>query len=163
MDKHQELSLSPSVVGLPDPATLATSSFPVPEPTLDNSQAHYHPAHDQYFAEQEQHHHTLGTAESDHHQHHDQHQQQQQQDDQEGSTSTSVLLTRPTLLPPRPHDAPCPEQLAFNSKAEFKQWLHVESQWCHFVQRRTTTPEKRAIERLKAREKAHENLLACKL
>jgi hypothetical protein len=46
------------------------------------------------------------------------------------------------------------------NRAEFDVWFEGESSWCHFVQRRTTTPEKRAEERLRARIKAHERMLA---
>lgn len=55
---------------------------------------------------------------------------------------------------------PHPEMLAFTNRAEFDVWFEGESSWCHFVQRRTTTPQKRAEERLRARVKAHEKMLA---
>lgn len=72
------------------------------------------------------------------------------------SSSHMAPFSRPT----RDDNTPHPELLAFSNRAEFDVWFEGESSWCHFVQRRTTTPEKRAEERLRARIKAHERLLA---
>ncbi|BEJ11383.1 hypothetical protein CspHIS471_0108050 [Cutaneotrichosporon sp. HIS471] len=66
----------------------------------------------------------------------------------------------PFSRPQRDDTTPHPELLSFTNRAEFDVWFEGESSWCHFVQRRTTTPEKRAEERLRARIKAHERMLA---
>lgn len=59
----------------------------------------------------------------------------------------------------RDDDTPLPQHLTFQTRTMFDEWLEAECSWCHFVQRRTTTPEKRAEERVKGRIKAHEKLL----
>ncbi|WWC64684.1 uncharacterized protein I303_107295 [Kwoniella dejecticola CBS 10117] len=56
-------------------------------------------------------------------------------------------------------DTPLPLFLTFGSRPDFLRWLDAESSWCHFVQRRTTTPDKRSAERLQARIRAHERSL----
>ncbi|WWC71920.1 uncharacterized protein I206_105879 [Kwoniella pini CBS 10737] len=56
-------------------------------------------------------------------------------------------------------DTPLPLYLHFGSKNHFLRWLDAESSWCHFVQRRTTTPDKRSAERLQARMRAHQRSL----
>ena len=76
----------------------------------------------------------------------------------------------PTVNPPvhhapysrqmRDESTPHPEHIQFNNRAMFEEWLEGERSWCHLVQRRTTTPEKRAEERIKARIKAHEKMIA---
>lgn len=65
----------------------------------------------------------------------------------------------PYSKPDRNEETPHPEHMTFDNRSEFESWLQGESSWCHFVQRRTTTPHKRAAERAKAREKAHEKAL----
>jgi hypothetical protein len=72
---------------------------------------------------------------------------------------------------PEPHIAPHsrsvrdvnthahPEWLVFPDRAAFEGWFAGESSWCHYVQRRTTTPQKRAEERIKGRIKAYEQSL----
>ncbi|ORX40698.1 hypothetical protein BD324DRAFT_654461 [Kockovaella imperatae] len=65
----------------------------------------------------------------------------------------------PFSKPERAEGALCPEHYKFPSKAEFDIWLAGESSWCHYVQRRTTTPQQRADERMRARVKAHERAL----
>lgn len=74
--------------------------------------------------------------------------------------SVSAAHLAPFSRPQRGDTTPHPELLVFANRAEFDVWFEGESSWCHFVQRRTTTPEKRAEERLRARIKAHENMLA---
>ena len=66
----------------------------------------------------------------------------------------------PFSKPMRDENTPFPEHYAFSTRAEFNIWLAGESSWCHYVQRRTTTPAKRAEERMRARLKAHERALA---
>ena len=60
----------------------------------------------------------------------------------------------------RQDDDPHPEHMQFVTKSDFDIWFAGETSWCHFVQRRTTTPEKRAQERMRARRAAHEKALA---
>ncbi|OCF61215.1 hypothetical protein L486_00861 [Kwoniella mangroviensis CBS 10435] len=50
---------------------------------------------------------------------------------------------------------PLPLYLQFPNKGQFLRWLDAENSWCHFVQRRTTTPDKRSAERLQSRIRAH--------
>jgi hypothetical protein len=75
-------------------------------------------------------------------------------------------ITNPTIhlapfsRPDRDDDSPHPEHIRFPTKAEFESWFAGEDSWCHFVQRRVTTPEKRSEERAKARIRAHERALA---
>ncbi|GFZ48565.1 hypothetical protein JCM24511_06313 [Saitozyma sp. JCM 24511] len=75
-------------------------------------------------------------------------------------------ITNPTIhlapfsRPERDDDSPHPEHIHFPTKAEFESWFAGEDSWCHFVQRRVTTPEKRSEERAKARIRAHERALA---
>ena len=71
-----------------------------------------------------------------------------------------VVHQAPFVKPARGDDTPYPEHLLFANRVEFEAWLSGESSWCHYVQRRTTTPEKRAEERMRARLKAHERALA---
>lgn len=59
----------------------------------------------------------------------------------------------------RDDDWPLPEHQTFTTREMFTEWLEGESSWCHFVQRRTTTPQKRAEERVRGRIKAHEKML----
>ncbi|WVW86052.1 hypothetical protein I302_108090 [Kwoniella bestiolae CBS 10118] len=54
---------------------------------------------------------------------------------------------------------PLPLYLLFQDKTQFLRWLDAESSWCHFVQRRTTTPDKRSAERLQSRIRAHNRSL----
>ncbi|WVF73016.1 hypothetical protein IAT40_007834 [Kwoniella sp. CBS 6097] len=54
---------------------------------------------------------------------------------------------------------PYPEYYIFASREKFTQWLEAESSWCHYVQRRTTTPDKRSAERFQARIRAHNRQL----
>ena len=68
----------------------------------------------------------------------------------------------PFIRPQRGDDTPHPEQLLFKARGDFEEWLGGESSWCHYVQRRVTNPEKRAEERLKARLRAHDRILAGK-
>jgi hypothetical protein len=58
---------------------------------------------------------------------------------------------------------PCPEHFHFSSRAEFDLWFAGETSWCHFVQRRSTTPDTRAEERMKMRIRAYERALAGEL
>lgn len=77
------------------------------------------------------------------------------------SVNVAIAHVAPFARPNRTDEAtPHPETLEFSSRPDFEVWFQGESSWCHFVQRRTTTPEKRAKERLRARIKAHEKLLA---
>jgi hypothetical protein len=75
-------------------------------------------------------------------------------------------ITNPTIhlapfsRPERDDDSLHPEHIHFPTKAEFESWFAGEDSWCHFVQRRVTTPEKRSEERAKARIRAHERALA---
>lgn len=61
----------------------------------------------------------------------------------------------------RPPDTPHPEEFSFATKQEFETWIEGELCWCHYIQRRVTTPQKRAEERVRAREKAYEKKMAC--
>ncbi|KAL7418310.1 hypothetical protein Q5752_006768 [Cryptotrichosporon argae] len=70
------------------------------------------------------------------------------------------IYLAPFARPDRDESTPHPLEMTFATRPEFEQWLEGESSWCHFVQRRFTTPEKRAEERLRARVKAHERLVA---
>ncbi|KAL1409967.1 hypothetical protein Q8F55_003966 [Vanrija albida] len=85
---------------------------------------------------------------------------QPQLDTQQLPLITPPAHIAPFSRPQRDDNTPHPEILAFANRAEFEVWFEGESSWCHFVQRRTTTPEKRAEERLRARIKAHERMLA---
>ncbi|CAK9785989.1 hypothetical protein CC85DRAFT_285681 [Cutaneotrichosporon oleaginosum] len=76
------------------------------------------------------------------------------------SVNMSASHMAPFSRPHRDDSTAHPELLSFTNRAEFDVWFEGESSWCHFVQRRTTTPEKRAEERLRARIKAHERMLA---
>ncbi|WRT70328.1 uncharacterized protein IL334_007326 [Kwoniella shivajii] len=69
------------------------------------------------------------------------------------------LHIAPFSKPIRDESTPLPLYLLFDSKANFIRWLDAESSWCHFVQRRTTTPDKRSAERLQARIRAHNRSL----
>ncbi|ORY26694.1 hypothetical protein BCR39DRAFT_540463 [Naematelia encephala] len=69
-------------------------------------------------------------------------------------------LIAPFVKPDRSDDTPHPEYIMFSSRVLFEAWIKGESSWCHFVQRRTTTPDKRSVERMRARERAHERSLA---
>ncbi|KAI9633924.1 uncharacterized protein MKK02DRAFT_38596 [Dioszegia hungarica] len=69
-------------------------------------------------------------------------------------------LHYPLVRPQRDDNTPYPEEHVFPTKAEFDVWMAAESSWCHYVQRRITNPEKRADERAKARDRAHERKLA---
>ena len=73
-----------------------------------------------------------------------------------------IVHAAPFSKPNRNERTPYPEHLLFPARAKFEIWLSGESSWCHYVQRRTTTPEKRAEERMRARLKAHERALAGK-
>ena len=85
-------------------------------------------------------------------------------DDQVGDESRPIISpfvhSAPFSRPDRDENTPHPQHLVFTNRAEFEAWLEGESSWCHYVQRRTTTPEKRADERLRARIKAYERTLA---
>lgn len=59
----------------------------------------------------------------------------------------------------RTESSPHPEHLLFPIKEMFMEWFDGEKSWCHYVQRRTTTPAKRSEERIKARLRAHEKML----
>ena len=72
-----------------------------------------------------------------------------------GAVSQPTVHSAPFNRPKRGQDTPCPELYVFANKAEFNVWLEGESSWCHYVQRRNTNPDKRAEERLRARQKAH--------
>lgn len=76
------------------------------------------------------------------------------------SVNVAIAHVAPLTRPNRDDQTPHPEILDFQCRADFEQWFQGESSWCHFVQRRTTTPEKRAKERLRARIKAHEKMLS---
>lgn len=76
-----------------------------------------------------------------------------------GAMGVASAHIAPFSRPQRDDSTPHPENMAFANRAEFEVWFEGESSWCHFVQRRTTTPEKRAEERLRARIKAHERML----
>ena len=85
----------------------------------------------------------------------------------EGKTGDAENPTRnpPSFYAPfakfeREEDTPNPENIVFDDRAKFNEWLGGESSWCHFVQRRTITPERRAEERLKARKKAHDKAVS---
>lgn len=71
-----------------------------------------------------------------------------------------IIHAAPFIRPNRDEHTPYPEHLVFPARERFEIWLSGESSWCHYVQRRTTTPEKRAEERMRARLKAHERALA---
>jgi len=79
---------------------------------------------------------------------------------EDNPTVDPPIHTAPYSKPDR-DDAttPNPEHILFTTRYLFNVWLEGESSWCHFVQRRTTTPEKRAEERMKARIKAHEKMI----
>lgn len=66
----------------------------------------------------------------------------------------------PFSRPTRREGAVEPEYMVFTSRDTFESWLGGESSWCHFVQRRTTTPEKRAEDRMKARVRTYEKSLS---
>ena len=86
-----------------------------------------------------------------------------QRGDQTGDESNPTIDPIPHLAPfskgERDENTPHPEYITFTTREAFDKWLTGESSWCHFVQRRTTTPEKRAEERMKARLRAHEKML----
>ncbi|WVR00199.1 hypothetical protein IAU59_007341 [Kwoniella sp. CBS 9459] len=70
-----------------------------------------------------------------------------------------VLHLAPFNKPSRDENTPHPEYYLFASREKFTQWLEAESSWCHYVQRRTTTPDKRSAERFQARIRAHNRQL----
>ncbi|WVQ84339.1 hypothetical protein IAT38_006491 [Cryptococcus sp. DSM 104549] len=65
----------------------------------------------------------------------------------------------PFARPDRTDATPNPVHYVFTGRAEFDEWLEGENSWCHFVQRRTTTPDKRSAERLQARIRAYNKTL----
>ncbi|WWD19538.1 hypothetical protein CI109_103999 [Kwoniella shandongensis] len=72
---------------------------------------------------------------------------------------TATIYLAPFSKPERGIDTPFPEHYLFQSRTQFEKWLEGESSWCHFVQRRTTTPDKRSAERLQARIRAYQRSL----
>ena len=78
---------------------------------------------------------------------------------EDNPTLNPPVHTAPYSKPDRDDHTPNPEHITFSARYLFNVWLEGESSWCHFVQRRTTTPEKRAEERMKARIKAHEKMI----
>jgi len=80
--------------------------------------------------------------------------------DEKTPNPNPIIHLAPFSKPNRGENTPYPEHLEFINRADFEVWLSGESSWCHYVQRRTTTPEKRAEERMRARLKAHERALA---
>jgi hypothetical protein len=95
------------------------------------------------------------------------------EDDIAGESQGSGRASSPTINPTthlapfsrpnRDENTPHPEIIQFTNRAEFEMWFAGEDSWCHFVQRRVTTPEKRSEERARARQKAHEKALAGEL
>lgn len=84
---------------------------------------------------------------------------------EDGSNEDNPIYSAPPQIAPfsrpeRNENTAHPLYYQFESREEFDAWLRGESSWCHFVQRRSTTPEKRAEERLKAREKLHERIVS---
>jgi hypothetical protein len=78
---------------------------------------------------------------------------------EENPIENPTIHMAPYSRPERGEGTPHPEYMVFPMREMFLDWLKGESSWCHFVQRRTTTPAKRAEERMKARLKAHEKML----
>ncbi|OCF38142.1 hypothetical protein I316_00366 [Kwoniella heveanensis BCC8398] len=71
-----------------------------------------------------------------------------------------ILYLAPFNKPHRDEaTTPHPEYYLFASREKFRQWLEAESSWCHYVQRRTTTPDKRSAERFQARLRAYNRQL----
>ncbi|TYJ57082.1 hypothetical protein B9479_002183 [Cryptococcus floricola] len=56
-------------------------------------------------------------------------------------------------------DTPQPAYYVFDNRQAFNAWLDGEGSWCHFVQRRSTTPDKRSQERLQTRMAKHNKKL----
>ncbi|WVQ73045.1 hypothetical protein IAR50_002608 [Cryptococcus sp. DSM 104548] len=54
---------------------------------------------------------------------------------------------------------PQPVYYVFDNRQSFNAWLDGEGSWCHFVQRRSTTPDKRSQERLQTRIAKHNKKL----
>lgn len=71
--------------------------------------------------------------------------------DDDHNTDMLALYGRPL----RDDNTPHPEMIDFNSKTDFELWLEGELAWCHYIQRRITTPQKRAAERAKARDQKY--------
>jgi hypothetical protein len=80
--------------------------------------------------------------------------------DEESPTVNPPVHHAPYSRQVRDESMPHPEHIQFDNRTMFEEWLEGERSWCHLVQRRTTTPEKRAEERIKARIKAHEKMIA---
>ncbi|WVR07775.1 hypothetical protein IAU60_004818 [Kwoniella sp. DSM 27419] len=71
-----------------------------------------------------------------------------------------TLNVAPFNRPNRDDNTPHPQYHLFNNRGDFNRWLDAECSWCHYVQRRTTTPDKRSAERLQARIRAHNRQMA---
>ncbi|UOH83599.1 hypothetical protein LQV05_006332 [Cryptococcus neoformans] len=81
-------------------------------------------------------------------------------------TSEQNPIHNPSVCPapfirPDRHDGitPSPIYYVFADRTTFNAWLEGESSWCHFVQRRSTTPDKRSAERLQTRIAKHNKKL----
>ncbi|KAK8853123.1 hypothetical protein IAR55_003824 [Kwoniella newhampshirensis] len=79
--------------------------------------------------------------------------------EEDNPITDAPIYQAPFSKPERGDDSPFPQNYLFDSRAQFEKWLAGESSWCHFVQRRTTTPDKRSAERLQARIRAHNRAL----
>lgn len=66
----------------------------------------------------------------------------------------------PYFKPQRDESTPHPLYIHFAARSEFEYWLQGEDSWTHYVLKRYTTPQMRADQRLRAREKAHAAQLA---
>ncbi|WVO12466.1 hypothetical protein L204_100065 [Cryptococcus depauperatus] len=81
-----------------------------------------------------------------------------------GSESNPIMdppvCSAPFQRPIRSHETtPSPVYYTFIDRAMFDVWLEGESSWCHYVQRRSTTPDKRSAERLQTRLAKYEKKL----